>query len=100
MSKPGKVLHVVIVGMSGKLSQQVTERCGGLVRLSYIPSSRSATGYPPSADFVILTRWVSHRFSVTAHGIPGCYCPGGLTQICRAIRELVEGPSGQNYRYN
>lgn len=100
MSKPGKVLHVVIVGMAGKLSRRVTERCGDLVRLSFIPSGRSDTRYPPSADFVVLTRWIPHRFSVTAQGIPNCYCPGGLTQICRAIRELAEGPFGQNYRNN
>jgi hypothetical protein len=100
MSKSRKVLHVVIVGMPGKLSRRVTERCGDLVRLSFIPSSRSDTRYPPSADFVILTRWVAHRSSVAAKGIPGVFCDGGQTQICQVILDQVEGPLGQNFRNN
>jgi hypothetical protein len=80
---------VVIVGLSDKQKRVVAEQCGELARLGFVPSSRASTRYPPGVDLVVLSRFLPHRFSVAARGLRRRYCGGGVSAICRAIREFV-----------
>ena len=81
--------HVVVVGLKGNQKRVVAEKCGGLAQLVFVPSSRASTRYSSNADFVILSKFVPHRFSVAARRLDSHYCRGGLDAICRAIRAFV-----------
>jgi hypothetical protein len=81
--------HIIVVGLTGKQKRIVVEQCGKIARLAFVPSSRASTHYSQSVDFVVLSRFVPHRFSVAAWGLPRLYCGGGLTAICRAISRFV-----------
>ena len=82
---------VAIVGLSDRQNRIVAQQCEMLARLVFIPSSRSDTRLPMSVDLVILSRFVPHRFSVAARSRPRRYCSGGVTTICKAIREFIAG---------
>jgi len=82
---------VAVVGLLPGQHRVVEERCGTLARLLFIPSGRSATGFPPGVQFVVLSRFVPHRFSVAARKLPRRFCRGGLAEICRAIIEFAAG---------
>jgi hypothetical protein len=85
----GERPSVGIVGLSDKQKRVVAEQCGGLARLGFVPSGRASTRYPPGVDLVVLSRFVPHRFSLAARGLPRLFCGGGVTAICGAIREFV-----------
>jgi len=81
--------RVAVVGLLPDQNRVVEERCGRVARLAFIPSSRTSTQYPPSVEFVVLSRFTSHRSSVAAGELPRHFCRGGLSEICGVITEFA-----------
>lgn len=84
-------LTVAVAGSSEKHVALVARRCEAFAKVVFVDARRARTDYPGSIEFVLLTRFIPHRASVAARGIPRKFCRGGLESQCRIIAEAAAG---------
>ena len=92
--------HIAIIGLKPGLARSLARRQRGVGRLSFLDGSRSSTSLPRSVDWVVVSRFAPHRWTVAAlQYLPRgrvVYCEGGLTALLRLVSAIVAAPRAKS----
>ncbi len=88
------MIHITIVGLKSNQAHLVERQFAGTIRFSFLPADRSSTRMPTGADWVIMSRFIPHRWSRAAFGqFPRgrvVFCGGGMVSIRRHVEQALE----------
>ena len=80
--------------MKPNQARAVESQFARAVHFTFLPANRSATRLPSGTDWVIISRFADHRWSVAAFGqLPRgrvLFCPGGVVSVLRLVGMTLE----------